>query len=164
MISLKRSSESLVVFAWMFFEEARNYQKEQGFSVWEEDIPGIENALDDVYDQTGYMIRENGFPIGYVRIGFNEDPRYDDAGDLWKADGPFATVQWLAFSDKARGRGLSKSAFLLIRERCLQEGVHVIHLDVPEDNLVIRHILDREGFECRGEIGEGSDVAYELEF
>lgn len=68
------------------------------------------------------------------------------------------------WKDSGRSRGLSGFAFILIKERCLQEGVHSIRLDIPEDNSVMCRILEREGFEYRGKIGENSQNAYELEF
>ena len=69
----------------------------------------------------------------------------------------------MAFNRRARGSGLSKEAFLLIRTFSRSNHVDAIRLDTQEENKVMQHILDREGFEYCGQIqfDGGPKLAYE---
>ena len=69
----------------------------------------------------------------------------------------------MAFSSKARGGGLSREAFRLIKEYCLSNTFDAIRVDTQEENKVMQHILDREGFVYCGliQFDGGPKLAYE---
>ena len=69
----------------------------------------------------------------------------------------------MAFSSKARGGGLSREAFRLIKDYCLVNHIYAIRVDTQEENKVMQHILGREGFEYCGmvQFDGGPKLAYE---
>ena len=166
MITMKPAIESQVIYAEAFFEEAKLFQRENGFAQWDENYPTIEDALDDVYEQKGYVFLDGVTPVGYARIDFDGEPQYDKIEGSWHTDGPYAVIHRMAFGDVGRSRGISGDAFALIKNLCLQNGVHVIRIDTHEDNQIMRHVLEREGFQYCGQVWivDGPKRAYDLEF
>ena len=71
----------------------------------------------------------------------------------------------MAFNKDSAGTGLSKEAFSLIKDFCVEKGIYAIRIDTHEDNKVMRHILAREGFEPCGIINyDGPKLAFEWDW
>ena len=92
-----------------------------------------------------------------------DEPAYREIDGRWKTDRPYAVVHRMAFRAAARGSGLSKTAFRLIKEHCLQNAVTATRVDTQEENKVMQHILEREGFVYCGRVhfDGGPKLAYE---
>lgn len=69
----------------------------------------------------------------------------------------------MAFSKSARGRKLSSKAINLIKELAVSLGIKTIRVDTQEENKVMQHILDKEGFIHCGYVyfDGGPKLAYE---
>ena len=83
----------------------------------------------------------------------------------WKTDRPYAVVHRMAFSQHVRRKGLSGKAFTLIKDFCDENGIDAIRVDTQDENKVMQHILEREGFEYCGLVtfDGGPKLAYECD-
>ena len=101
--------------------------------------------------------------MGYCCIIIGDEPAYHVIDGSWKTDHPYAVVHRMAFKKECRGRALSKEAIALIKEYCLANGIKAIRVDTQDENKVMQHILDREGFEYCGLVtfDGGPKLAYE---
>ena len=143
-------------------EDAREYHKSQGFVQWHPDYPTKQTVLDDISKSIGYAFA-NDDVIGYCCIIFGDEPAYKNIDGKWKSDKPYAVVHRLAFSSEVRGKSLSREAFKLIKELCLSNNIDAIRCDTQEENKVMQHILEREGFSYCGliQFDGGPKLAYE---
>ena len=145
-------------------EDARAYHKSLGFEQWRPDYPTQQTILDDISQNIGYVF-ENDIDdvIGYCCIIIGDEPAYQDIDGSWKTDRPYAVVHRMSFSSKARGAGLSREAFRLIKEFCLLNHIDAIRVDTQDENKVMQHILVREEFEYCGliQFDGGPKLAYE---
>ena len=57
---------------------------------------------------------------------------YHVIDSAWKTDRPYAVVHRMAFSQQSRGKGLSRRAFTLIKDSCIENGIEAIRVD-PQD-------------------------------
>ncbi len=144
-------------------EDARSYHKALGFEQWRPDYPTLQTILDDIQNGDGYAFTESGKIIGYCCIIIGNEKIYQNIDGKWKTDRPYAGVHRMAFCKEARGKGLSKAAFNLIKNICLKQNVRAIRLDTQEENKVMQHILSREGFSYCGliDFNGGPKLAYE---
>ena len=101
--------------------------------------------------------------IGYCCIIIGDEPAYHQIEGAWKTDNPYAVVHRMAFNKKARGGGLSKEAFHLLKKYCISCGIGAIRVDTQKENKVMQHILIREGFRYCGliQFDGGPKLAYE---
>lgn len=88
--------------------------------------------------------------LGYLCIDFEGEPAYEALQGTWGTEKPYAVVHRLAFSDKARGKGLAEKVFRLVEALALSRGVIAFRVDTDEGNLKMRHILEKCGFAYRG--------------
>ena len=144
-------------------EDAKEYQHALGFVQWHDGYPSKALIESDIESGIGYVFCENDTVLGYCCILFGKDPAYDGIIGAWKTDGDYGVVHRMAFSRHSRGRGLSKVAFAMIKDLLHGQGLDVIRMDTQEENVVMRHVLEREGFVHCGEVAfdNGPKLAYE---
>lgn len=144
-------------------EDARAYHKSLGFEQWHKDYPTQQTILDDIENSIGYVFENEHGIAGYCCIIIGDEQAYHKIDGAWKTDRPYAVVHRMAFSKNVRGGGLSKKAFALIKEFCKENNITTLRLDTQDENKVMQHILDREGFEYCGLIhfDGGPKLAYE---
>ena len=148
---------------YQFIEDAREYHHSMGFVQWHPGYPSMETITNDIENDIGYVFVEDEKAIGYCCIIIGDEPAYHNIEGAWKTSRPYAVVHRMAFGAEARGRGLSGKAFSLIKAFCRDNGVDAIRVDTQEENKVMQHILDREGFAYCGLIifDGGPKLAYE---
>ena len=144
-------------------EDARAYHRSLGFEQWHPDYPTLQTILDDIARGIGYAFVDSSGVIGYCCIVFGDEPAYREISGAWKTDRPYAVVHRMAFCSRARGTRLSSQAFHLIQALCQSNRVDAIRVDTQEENKVMQHVLDREGFAYCGlvQFDGGPKLAYE---
>lgn len=107
-------------------EDAKAYHKSMGFEQWHPDYPTQQTILDGIAQNIGYVFVNEKEIVGYCCIIIGDEPAYHKIEGAWKTDRPYAVVHRMAFNQKARGGGLSKQAFDLIKEFCLSNHIGAI--------------------------------------
>ena len=162
-MELRTAYQNEAEICYQCIEDARAYHRSLGFEQWHPDYPTQQTVLDDIAQNIGYAFTDENGVIGYCCIIFGEEPAYKEISGAWKTDRPYAVVHRMAFSSKARGGGLSGEAIGLIKEFCRSEQFDAIRVDTQDENKVMQHILEREGFAYCGLIhfDGGPKLAYE---
>lgn len=151
---------------YSFIEAARQYHKQQGFVQWHPDYPTLQIIERDIAEGVGYVFVEDNQLLGYCCLIIGDEPAYDDIDGAWANDVPYAVIHRMAFGESARGKGISKAAFRLLKQICKSRDIFSIRVDTQSENKIMRHILEREGFKYCGlvQFDGGSKLAYELDF
>ncbi len=160
---LKRATADEANLSYQFIEDARAYHRSLGFVQWHPGYPTLTTVEDDIEAGIGYVFAEDNEIYGYCCIIIGDEPAYRVINGAWKTNRPYAVVHRMAFSENARGKGLSKKAFALIKDFCAENGIEAIRVDTQDENKVMQHILVRESFEYCGLItfDGGEKLAYE---
>ena len=163
MMQLRHAQAKEASRCYQCIEDARAYHRSLGFEQWHPDYPTLQTIREDIDRNIGYAFADETGVIGYCCIIIGEEPAYRVIDGAWKTDRPYAVVHRMAFAGGARSGGLSGEAFRLIREFCLARGVEAIRVDTQEENKVMQHILEREGFAYCGliQFDGGPKLAYE---
>ena len=149
--------------AYQCIEDARVYHSSFGFVQWHPGYPTLATIEGDIEAGIGYVFAEGEEIYGYCCIIIGDEPAYHVIDGAWKTDRPYAVVHRMAFSESARGKGLSGKAFALIKEFCIENGIEAIRVDTQDENKVMQHILEREEFAYCGLVtfDGGPKLAYE---
>ena len=144
-------------------EDARVWHHSQGFEQWHPDYPTQQTILDDIAQGIGYVFADENGVIGYCCVIIGDEPAYHHIDGAWKTERPYAVVHRMAFSSSVRGSGLSGKAFDLIKDFCSANHIDAIRVDTQQENIVMQHILTREGFAYCGlvQFDGGPKLAYE---
>lgn len=162
-MTFRKARKNEASVCYQCIEDARAYHKSMGFEQWHPDYPTLQTILEDIADGTGYVFVQGENIVGYCCLIIGEEPAYRVIDGAWKTDRPYAVIHRMAFLRQARGSGLSKEAFRLIKDWCQKQNIHAIRVDTQAENKVMQHILCREGFVYCGlvEFDGGPKLAYE---
>jgi RimJ/RimL family protein N-acetyltransferase len=130
---------------------AKRYLRDCGVDQWQNGYPDEACIRNDIEGGKGFFVEEDGKKLGYLCIDFDGEPAYDTLKGEWGTDEPYVVMHRMAFSEDARGKGLSSEAFRLIEEYS-RPRVHSFRVDTDDDNERMKHILDKNGFTYRGTI------------
>ena len=130
----------------------RAFQRQQGFVQWDDAHPSREAVEDDVRSGNGYAVRVDGELAGYLCLSFDGDPAYPEIVGAWRWDGAYAVIHRMVMGEHHRGRGLTGEVFRLAQEIAMVRGVEILRIDTHEDNLRMRHVLQKHGFVCCGTV------------
>ena len=167
MFTLQRATMQDHPIACQFLDEARAYQRAQGFVQWTDTTPNHDTLAADIGVGKGYLFYEGNTPIGYVYIDFTGEPAYAHLTEgAWRCAEPYAAVHRVAFGTAARGKGASRHLFACIKALAANHELKVLRIDTHRDNKLMQHVLAREGFVQCGVVhyGTAERITYELCF
>lgn len=134
---------------------ARNFQRKQGFIQWPDGYPPYSAIAEDVCTGKGYVVKADGEIACYMYIGLDGDPAYEAIKGAWHNELPYVVIHRLAMAPEFRNRGLSAKVFTLIESFCQTIGRSNIRIDTDGENLRMRHVLEKNGFQYCGTVVQG---------
>ncbi len=162
MNTLEQAKQEDLERCWELISQGREFQREQGFVQWTEDYPSRAIIENDIRIGKGYVLKVDGEIAGYMYIDFDGEPAYEDIRGEWQSQEPYAVVHRLAFGREFRGRGLTDTAFQLIKDLCLSKNVRYIRGDTDFPNKRMQHIFKKNGFKnCGIIIYQGDKLAFD---
>ncbi len=162
-MNLVLATEEHFDIAMGMINAAKAHLKAQGIDQWQTGYPDEACIHRDMANQKGYFIMDGEEYVGYLVADFDGEPAYKELRGEWKTDEKYMVVHRMAFSDAARGKGISTIAFKLAEDLAVSKGVHAFRVDTDEDNKKMKYILDKAGFTYRGTIwfDNSEKIAYD---
>lgn len=146
-------------------ENAKQFQREQGFVQWTDSYPNRDTVCEDVSLGWGYRLLVDGYLAGYMCVHCDGEPAYDKIQGAWKTKEPYGVMHRMAIAREFRGQGLTNTVFALIEELCKSRGIHGLRVDTDFHNKRMQHVFEKCGFTYRGEIElDGRKLAYDKIF
>ena len=90
--------------------------REQGIDQWQTGYPDYACIENDIVHQKGFFIVENEDILGYICVDYNGESAYTNIQGTWNTSENDVVVHRMAFTDKARGKGISDIVFRLVEE------------------------------------------------
>ena len=164
-MELRKARKEETNVSYRCIDDAREYHTQLGFVQWHPGYPTLDTIESDIEAGVGYVFADGSDVYGYCCIIIGDEPAYNVIDGAWKTDRAYAVVHRLAFAEHSRGKSLSSQAFTFIKELCIENGIEAIRVDTQNENKVMQHILEREGFEYCGLVtfDGGPKLAYEWE-
>lgn len=101
--------------------------------------PAAEILKNDIENQNLYLIEDDGNPAGAFAFIVGPEPTYQEIDGAWLNDLPYGTIHRVASFGVVRG----------ILKECLDfcASSHPnIRIDTHRDNIIMQHLLEKEGF------------------
>lgn len=129
------------------YAAARRFMAQTGNpNQWGDGHPEEELIREDIAEGRSYVAEVDGRIETVFMYAFGEDPTYRVIEDgSWKDDRPYGVVHRIASRGEVKGAGSG----------CLQwafEQCKNLKIDTHDDNLVMQHVLEKNGFERCGRI------------
>lgn len=152
MIELRPARPEELETAMEIIASAKRHLREQGIDQWQAGYPDRACIRQDIASGKAFFAVDKNEVLGYLCVDYDGEPAYDRLDGEWRSDGEYAVVHRMAFSESARGKGMSGAVFRLVEEMSRQRGVHSLRVDTDAGNQKMQHVLEREGFSRRGTI------------
>lgn len=161
-LSVRKAAERDIPAVLAVYDAARKFMRENGNPTqWGTHHPPESLLRADVENGQLYVIEENGGVHGVFAFIVGADPSYARIdGGSWLSDSEYGTLHRVA------GDGKVKNVFETALGYCEKTlGMRHIRIDTHENNLKMRHCIEKNGFSYRGIIYIPSDgtsrLAYE---
>lgn len=125
--------------------------------------PKMDSILDDIQHSRGYFIIDGTRIAAYLCIDFDGEPSHANLNGKWKSTLPYAVIHRLAISNHFRGQGLSGVTLRLTEDLCRAKGFFSIHADTDEDNAIMRHVLEKYGYNYCGTVWFDNNIKFAYE-
>ncbi len=127
-------------------------------SQWGDDHPYVSVLMQDIRNGCSYILEEQSRPCGVFSFIIGDDPTYQVIEDgHWLNEAPYGTIHRIA------GDGSVKGIFDACLAYCLSH-IPNIRIDTHRDNLIMQHLLSKNGFVRCGiiHVEDGSErLAYQ---
>ncbi len=161
-MQIRQASIEDIPSIMQILDDARNFQRSQGFIQWEDGYPDTATIRSDITTSNARVFLSDGKIIAYVYLSVG-DNSYDKLKDAWLYDGSYGVIHRLAVSAGIRGQKISSALFSLIEDDYRAKGIGIVRVDTGSDNKIMQHILEKNGYEARGlkSFDWGSRLAFE---
>ena len=141
----------------------RDFQRQQGFTQWQDGYPAEEDVLHDIQNGGADLLTVDDVPAAYIYIGFDGDPAYPLIEGRWHFEEPYGVLHRVAITSSHRGMGLSDVLFRLAGALVKSHGFCCLRIDTHEDNKRMQHVLTKNGFSYCGIVQQHGDprLAYD---
>lgn len=155
-----------VQIAWDIINTAKAHLKEQGIDQWQTGYPDYDCIKKDIVHKKGFFIVRDGDILGYLCIDDDGEPSYSNIQGAWHTSENYVVVHRMAFTDQARGQGISSIAFRLVEELSKEKGIRSFRVDTDAYNKKMQHILKKNGFSYCGTIwfDNSEKIAFDKNF
>lgn len=166
---LIRKTENFdIIHVMPIFEEARGTIAALGIDQWQNGYPSEAVILADVEKKQSYVCEKAGTICGTFAIIDDGEPTYDKIFDgAWLTGdgrGDYIAIHRVAISVSCRGSGLSGKIIEFATDFAERLGRKSLRIDTHRGNMVMRRMLEKNGFcHCGTIFLENGDerVAYE---
>lgn len=149
--------------AMELINQAKAFLKNSGVDQWQTGYPDKACIEGDIRNKTGYLCLYKGSIVGYLCIDFGGEPAYTQLDGKWLSEQEYVVVHRMALDNSIKGQGLASKIFQLVEELSLARGIHSFKVDTDEDNQIMKHLLQKNGFVYCGSIcfDNSRKIAYE---
>lgn len=133
-------------------DQAKAFLKRNGVDQWQNGYPDQTCIEEDIRKGKGYLCIQDQDVVGYVCIDFEGEPAYDTLDGKWLSIQPYVAVHRLALDASVRGRGLASQVFEETERLARSREIHSFKVDTDNDNQIMKHLLEKNGFQFCGTI------------
>lgn len=144
-MDIRKSTKADLEEIMRIYAYAREQMKINGNPAqWGSSRPAREVIMRDIDEGNSYIIEDHGKICGVFSFIIGIEPAYQIIENgMWKNEDPYGTIHRIAGS--GTGKGILK-ACLAYCERQISN----IRIDTHRDNLIMRHLLEKYGYEKCG--------------
>ena len=150
------------------FDEARGTIAKLGIDQWQKGYPSQDVVDSDIETKQSYAVISEGELCGTFALMNDSEPLYDVIyNGEWKTGNDnrnYLAIHRVAVSVKMRGKGTSTFIINYAEQQARALGRTSLRIDTHEGNVVMRRMLEKNGFSLCGKItltDGASRVAYE---
>ncbi|MGN1409367.1 MAG: GNAT family N-acetyltransferase [Eubacteriales bacterium] len=171
--TIRKTTQSDIDSVLEIYRGARESIGKLGIDQWQNGYPSRTVLEDDIRNSRSYVVCDGEEVAATFALIDDGEPSYDEISDGHWLTGDenrnYAAVHRVAVAVSRRGSGAAGAVVKFSADFAREHGMTSVRIDTHEGNVVMRKMLEKNGFVCCGVIHliGGSDdgkprVAYEL--
>lgn len=142
---------------WEILQDAIDRRKKEGSDQWQDGYPNPDIIRQDIENGYGFIASDHEHVFGYLSLSFDGEPAYEVEGVKWQNEPPYGVVHRLAIRDNYAGKGWGSRMMLAVEKICVEHQIQSIRIDTNFDNHSMLRVLEKLGYEYRGEVWIGKN-------
>ncbi|MCF0168694.1 MAG: peptide-methionine (S)-S-oxide reductase MsrA, partial [Bacteroidales bacterium] len=131
--------------------------KAAGVDQWQDGYPTANLISSDIEKGNCYVLQKDSAIEGFAVIIFADDPNYSVIRGEWLSQGiPYCVIHRMAVAEESLRCGIGRRFYLYAEQLCAERGIEVLRVDTHKDNLLMRHLISRMGYQYCGVINLAS--------
>ncbi|MEG0034574.1 MAG: GNAT family N-acetyltransferase [Bacilli bacterium] len=128
--------------------DAKRLLKESHSPQWQNDYPNKTVLIDDILSHHLYIYKEENEILGFAAISTNGDHNYDEIydGNWLSFFSSYIVIHRLAVKKEAHHKHIGKAFLDFAEELAKSKNINSIRVDTHHLNLVMQHLLEKEGY------------------
>ncbi|MBU3182312.1 GNAT family N-acetyltransferase [Clostridium psychrophilum] len=132
-------------------KQAQDYFKKNKINQWQDNYPNFKIVKNDIINKNGYVLLKDNSVVCTVVVTFDGDKNYKCIyNGKWASNNKYAVIHRMAIDCNCKGIGLSSVIVKNIEKICLDKGIHSIRVDTHKENLSMKRLLQKNGFQYCG--------------
>ena len=167
-MTVRKTKEKDIASVVSIYDEARKTIAALGIDQWQSGYPNRESVTADISVSESYCVVDGKEIVGTFALIENGEPTYDEIfeGHWLSGDGcrDYLALHRVAVAVKMRGKGASSEIVRFAVESAKRLGRRSVRIDTHRGNVVMRRMLEKNGFTPCGTIyllSGAPRVAYE---
>lgn len=161
--SIKSDLDNIMII----IKEAQKYFKENNIDQWQDNYPNEETILNDINNETSYVLVKDNNIVATASISFEEEKTYKNIVENWLTNDRYVVIHRVAVTNKLKGLGLASIILKKAELLALANNVHSIKIDTHKDNKAMQRVLKKNNFTYCGIIyleDNSERIAFEKTF
>ncbi len=148
---VRRTQECDIKRILQIISQAREYFKNAGIPQWQGEYPSRDIIERDIAAGESYVCEDGGCVIAFCAIVGGAEPDYARIYEgEWKNSREYMSLHRVAVTPECKGRGVGAAFVSMAVEIAHERGIYDIRCDTHRDNLSMRRMLEKNGFEYCG--------------
>ncbi|CDM67260.1 N-acetyltransferase GCN5 [Clostridium bornimense] len=151
----------------IIIKEAQKYFKENNIDQWQDNYPNEKTILNDVNNETSYVLVKDDNIVATASISFEAEPTYNHIEGNWLTNDRYVVIHRVAVSNDYKGLRLSSTILDNAKALALKNNIHSIKIDTHKDNKAMQKVLLKNNFTYCGIIyleDNSERIAFEKTF
>ena len=108
--------------------------------------PNEQGLTEGIEKSVVHVLEENGEVLGMITVVPGPEADYAVIDGAWLNDEPYFAFHRVCVSEAHKGKGLAASLFSYSEAFAKEKGVRNIRIDTHPDNLIMQHVITKNGF------------------
>ena len=130
----------------IIIKEAQKYFKENNIDQWQDNYPNEETILNDINNETSYVLVNDNDVVATASISFEEEKNYKNIDGNWLTNDRYVVIHRVAVSNDYKGLRLSSTILDNTKALALKNNIHSIKIDTHKDNKAMQRVLAKNNF------------------
>lgn len=131
-------------------EDAKASLKARGINQWQEGYPNKESLVNDIEQNAGWVLEDQGKIIGMMALSFEGEASYQRIEGKWMGNESYGVIHRLAILSQYKGKKVADELLNHAIQKAKEKKIGFLRIDTHEKNQSMQNWIGRNQFQFCG--------------